>query len=241
MYQGCKQTKIILLHLKCCPFAARDQECHVQECNQARKLLRHYRHCRDARISYARRRDERRNREQNHKVNQNESSMAKPISSKCREKVASSLSNQVSNSSTNAANTSLNEAEPPSCLICSMVTRHVRNVLEQGPSHAPVPLLENNRCIPVAPPPPKRSDSALFMPPPPPRRPRSTSVPSMNEAKSSSSKEFDGQATAVLAAMSSSIKPASLFRQRSSSDGMLCTLANKMPCDTIFEDCNSER
>jgi len=53
--------------------------------------------------------------------------------------------------------------EQDSCLVCSLVAQHVRNVLEKGPSAAPVPLIR-----------PVDSD---VMPPPPPQRMRSDSSP----------------------------------------------------------------
>lgn len=204
----------MLLHVKCCRAAAQNQVCHVEECNKARKLLNHHQQCRDARMSIARR-------------------QAAALASSSN--IASS---KVKGKSLGVSSSSVAPVEPPSCLVCSMVARYVRNVLESGPSSAPVALIEK-------PPTPKRTDSSLCMPPPPPRRPRSTSVPALNEVSATTSQKLvhvsGGKASAAVAEMTSRVSsedycplPTSLYRQRSSSDGMLCKMSSS--CETIFEE-----
>ena len=197
IYQGCRETKLILLHLKTCQARKNNSDCPLPECRQARNLLNHYRQCREVRLDYARR------------------------CQMVRKDVGST-------SSTSKSDERLQYCQPveppPSCLICSMVARHVRNILEHGPRSAPVPLIERKLI-------PKRTDSRLFMPPPPPRRPRSTSAPSLEEVSTPTV-----AATAAIVMRNKN----NLYRQRSSSDGMLCNM-NEYACETIREEAEPQQ
>eukprot|EP00816_Leptocylindrus_hargravesii_P013457 CAMPEP_0196825910 /NCGR_PEP_ID=MMETSP1362-20130617/93331_1 /TAXON_ID=163516 /ORGANISM="Leptocylindrus danicus, Strain CCMP1856" /LENGTH=159 /DNA_ID=CAMNT_0042206419 /DNA_START=456 /DNA_END=935 /DNA_ORIENTATION=+ len=102
IYQGCKDTKLVLLHVKCCRME-RGQPCNLPGCTQAHNLLDHYHKCQEIRLA-----------------------------------AAQQKSGQTCQSAAGKADAS---AAPPSCLVCSIRARHVRSVLENGPSHAPVPLV----------------------------------------------------------------------------------------------------
>lgn len=181
---------------------------------------------------------------------------------KCREMRIIAIAQQKSGQTCRSVSSS-NEAavrRPPTCLVCSIMARHVRGVLENGPTHAPVPLVvkmpqlqhehvQTSNKRNTVPTPTKttlqRVDSAVIMPPPPPRRPRSTSAPNLQEARSQNVPMvmMNNMSTSSSSTTShqhkqrhsSSLSYTSLHRGRSSSDGMLCDLAAE-PCETILEE-----
>jgi len=157
---------------------------------------------------------------------------------KCRETRLAAAQQKSGQTCRSVARKADSSAAPPSCLVCSIMARHVRSVLENGPSHAPVPLVAKMPTSagpqqPVVQPGRlQRNDSAVFMPPPPPRRPRSTSAPSLQEARS---QNVPVMMTATSQRRERSASQSSLYRGRSSSDGVLCDLATSH-CETILEE-----
>jgi len=149
--------KSLLLHVKNCP-STTHTTCpeQIQGCTQTRKLLAHYRRCREMRFL------------KRNYTNGNSSSLP-------------SSSSSIPGNLTSASSSSL--ASHPSCLICSLLARHARNVMEStsaASTLASIGLTSPSSSSP--------SSSSYLMPlsnsmsvsmPPPPPRPRTCSLGSM--------------------------------------------------------------
>jgi len=143
-HAGCQEAKLMHLHLKCCPAGCADFSCPTNHrgCNQARKLLSHYRRCRTIRARQAGRRE-------------------------------------------------VSSGGQHNCLVCSLVARQAREVLEQkvSPKSSPTSAPIRKSTAGTLPKPrfaagnalkscakfvacgstSKTSATAMEMPPPPPR------------------------------------------------------------------------
>lgn len=135
-HSGCDDAKLILLHIKTCP-VENCSECpvHYKGCQQSRKLLDHYRKCRDMRARQA--------------------------------------------------GTSSRRAQPHVCLVCSLVARQARNVLDGTKASTTSPLTVAHKAasgsrFSLKQPPTDTSvvvpkldagETKKDMPPPPPRAP----------------------------------------------------------------------
>jgi hypothetical protein len=135
--------KTLLLHVKYCPSNSDHTTCpeQIQGCTQARKLLAHYRRCREIR--------------------------------------SLKRTSYHTNHSTLSLNSALSSSSHSPCLICSLLARHARNVMESTSAastlasigSSPPPTVTSS-CLPIT------LTSSRSMPPPPPR-PRTCSLGSM--------------------------------------------------------------
>jgi len=145
---GCRETKLLLLHVKQCP-AGPEFDCPegVQGCQQARKLLAHYRRCSTIRARQA-----------------------------------------------GPGRRIVKQQTQHFCLVCSLVARHARTVLEGGKAPSLCVSVDAKKLpeisqthnavgsvkpMPVLP----RSTSVEMMPPPPPRPPQTLSASTSNYHK----------------------------------------------------------
>lgn len=155
-YKGCRDAKLILLHLKTCP-ARSGSDCPQSHegCAQSRKLLAHYKQCREVRAKQA----------------------------------------------MNMKRTS--KAQPPACLVCSLLARQVRTVIDSSgksnpsalsrkPSStgnkkvlAPFTMKQNPNTSSVVVPGLIHGAGKEDMPPPPPRFPQASMPIPIRKAEAS--------------------------------------------------------
>lgn len=120
MHTGCQEAKLLHLHLKTCPAGSNTGDCPMDYhgCDQSRKLLAHYRRCRTLRAR------------QHANGNGNNSSSTTTST-------ASGGNNGMSGNGINNNNGSSSSSSSSSghhCLVCSLMARQARTVLEHTSS-----------------------------------------------------------------------------------------------------------